>query len=176
MQTMDKDYRSESLPELEDGPKFFDDSTISKDRTEGRNQDEEGVLRSMPQKIVAFGQKPIGLESFSFGLSFGFAFGVPPDPPKRSANISFSKRSQSHPVENKSVRSEHKAHVVKPSASQTSISLTPWRHDLKLRRPAKFEPCKDGDHGSKNECGLSEGVAFEESSKVKDGPMIDSQH
>lgn len=167
---MDKSYLSKSLPEQGDGPKLFIDSTISKDRTEGRKQDEEGVLRSSPPRSWALDQsisdlaRPRTNPSFDRGFDFGFQ------------SISLSKRSQSQSMWDKSVRSKRKPKFAKPSASQTSISPIPWRHDLKLRRWANFEPYKDRDQSPKNECSISEGAAFEESSKAEVEPVIDSQH
>jgi hypothetical protein len=166
---MDKSYRSKSLPEQGDGPKLFVDSTISKDRTEGRKQDEEGVLRSSPRRSWALGQSSFDLAGLRTDHSISRAF-------MSNFRTWISEISQSQPIGDKSVRYEHKANFAKPSASQTSISPIRWRHDLKLRCLANFEPHKDGNQGPKNECSISEGVAFEESSKVEVEPMIDSQH
>jgi hypothetical protein len=58
---MDLSYRSKSLPEQGDGPKFFVDSTISKDRTKGRKQNEEEVLKNLPQQTVAVGQMYVSM-------------------------------------------------------------------------------------------------------------------
>jgi hypothetical protein len=161
---MDLSYQSKSMPEQGDSPKFFVDSTISKDRTEGRKQNEEEVLKNLPQQPV------------DIALLADYIDNPPLDSHQRAMKISPSLRSQSQPTGNGSTQPEYKSQVAEPSAFQTSFSPILWREDLKLRRSAMFQPHKDCDNSLKNEHSVSESVAFKKSSKVKDEATSDSQY
>jgi hypothetical protein len=130
------------LPNL-DAQHLFVHSTISKDRTEGRKQDDEEALKSL-------------LKTSSATFKIGRRRGLPFKPGSKSNS---SRSSSAEPVY---------MEVGKPPSLQRSRSPIRWRQDLELRQSSMPQAYEQTDRGVNDECSVSESAVFNGLSKDKD--------
>ena len=131
---------------------LFVDSTISKDRTEGRKQDDEEALKSLPKKDSVIRR------TRSRSLSPGEVI-------IRRAGSSTD-----------STGSGIAEPVGKPPSLQRSRSPIPWRQDLELRHSSMTQTDEQTDRGVKDDCSVPESAVFKGLSKGRDEMKNDSLH
>jgi len=131
---------------------IFVNSTISKDRTEGRKQDDEEALKNLQRK------SPLTLE---WGTALeGFYYSG-----RRGSDSPRSGSAESVCIE-----------ALKPPWVQQSHSPIPWRQDLELQRSTMPQAYGQTDRGSKDESSVPESEAFKGLSKDKDEVKNNSLH
>jgi hypothetical protein len=128
------------LPNL-DAQHLFVHSTISKDRTEGRKQDDEEALKSLLKKSSATFKRD-----------------------RRREIIVRSPSNSSRSGSTEAVFME----VGKPPSLQRSRSPIRWRQDLELRQSSMPQAYEQTDRGVNDECSVSESAVFNGLSKDKD--------
>jgi hypothetical protein len=131
---------------------LFVNSTISKDRTEGRKQDDEEALKNLR-----------GTEAYTLG--WGVEVG----------RVVFNSRTRSNSTRSGSTEPVC-IEVVKPPCVQQSHSPIPWRQDLEPWRSTMPQAYEQTDRGSKDESSVPESAAFKGLSKDKDEMKNDSLH
>jgi hypothetical protein len=129
------------LPNL-DAQHLFVHSTISKDRTEGRKQEDEEALKSLLKTSSATLRR--GLRELLLDL----------DAPSGS-----SRSGSAEPVY---------MEVGKPPSLQRSRSPIRWRQDLELRQSSMPRAYEQTDRGGNDECSVSESAVFNGLSKDND--------
>jgi hypothetical protein len=140
---------------------LFVDSTISKDRTEGRKQDDEEALKSLPKKDSATRGRPRSLSPEVITID------VPPNHRRARSWTDSTRSSIAEPVYSE---------VGKPPSIQRSRSPIPWRQDLELRHSSMPQADEQTDRGVKDDCSVSESAVFKGLSKGKDEMKNDSLH
>jgi hypothetical protein len=134
----------------EDSSHLFVDSTISRDRTEGRKQGDEEALKSLPK----------GKSARTLAQRYH----------RRRFIASSSDSTTSGSAE--PVTTE----VAKAHSPQRSHSPIPWRQDLKLRRSVIPQSYDQGDRGLEGEGNMSETAAFNGLSEDMDEMRNDNSY
>jgi hypothetical protein len=142
-----------------EGPQLFVNSTISRDRTEGKKQDDEEALKSVPRHdLNQRSRLLVALNRITNNRRRASSLSL----------ITYSSSGRSSPLADQKV-SRH-------NSPRLSSSPIPWRQGLKIRRSAMPNHCEDGDRGPKDVCSELQSAALEAPSNDGDDVRNDSSN